>query len=78
MTYLLVDMTSTTHDSESRFRDVWQALERLPTLTIGQEDDLKLAPEGLRFWLSRVNQGELAIEVFMDDEWREVWHGTLI
>ena len=57
---------------------VWRAIEFLPTLSIGQEEDLKLDRDGLRMWLSRVNTGELAIEVRMKREWREVWRGNIL
>ncbi|MCP3956676.1 MAG: hypothetical protein GY719_02370 [bacterium] len=59
-------------------RDVWRAIESLQTLSIGQEEDLKVDLDGLRLWLSRMCEGELAVEVWLDGEWREVWRGELL
>ena len=57
---------------------VWRAIESLPTVTIGQEEDLKIEQDGLRVWLSRVTEGEMAVEVRIHGEWREVWRGNIL
>lgn len=71
-------MTETSHANIHLLGAVWEAFNRLPTVTIGQEHDLKLERDGLRIWLSRVVDGELTIEVFLDNNWREVWRGSVL
>ncbi|MEM7585026.1 MAG: hypothetical protein AAF560_16650 [Acidobacteriota bacterium] len=77
MTYPLKDMTDKANAGNGPSHDVWEAINRLPTRNIGQEDDLKFERDGLRLWLSRVHSDELAIEVWMKDQWQEVWRGSI-
>ena len=57
-------------------------LENLPTITVGQADDLKIDKGGVRFWLSRcgIEDGEpcdnkVTIEEYQDGRWIEVgWY----
>ena len=60
-------------------------LEALPTLTVGQADDLKIDSGTTRIWLSRctVEDGEpcdnkVTIEEYVDGRWIEVgWYEAL-
>jgi hypothetical protein len=60
---------------------IWTARElaAMPTLTVGQADDLKIDLPGLRVWLSRcsVEDGEdsenqVYVERYIDDRWKTV------
>lgn len=78
MAYLRVEMIAARKREASPVGVLLEALEDLSTVSIGQEDDLKLETSGLRIWLSRVVEGELAVEVWMDERWQEVWRGTIL
>jgi len=56
-----------------------QELERMPTLCVGQADDLKYEEDGVRVWLSRcdVEDGEpygdkVTVEKWVNLQWKEV------
>jgi hypothetical protein len=55
----------------------WRELDALPTLTVGQADDLKIDNgDGLRVWLARTTRADgehcdhhVSVERFIDGQW---------
>ncbi|MEM7349292.1 MAG: hypothetical protein AAF657_00705 [Acidobacteriota bacterium] len=53
-------------------------LASLPILCVGQSADLIIESKALRVWLSRVPEEELAVELKLEEKWREVWRGRKV
>ena len=56
-----------------------QELERMPTLCVGQADDLKFEGDGVRVWLSRCDEADgepydnkVTVEKWVNLRWTEV------
>jgi len=45
-----------------------EELEKLPTISQGQADDLKIETDTLRVWLSRVD-GSVSVEQLVNGRW---------
>lgn len=62
------------HFPKKKKNETWVELEKMPTLAVGQADDLKVDTGKERIWLSRIT-GEISIERLTKGRWELVQRG---